>query len=223
MSSVDDYLGLIPAANSQQPNFTATITTDVSTQVQVQNLMQSMVEPLFDVDTATGAQLDIIGQWVGFSRNVTIPVAGVFFTWDGTDQFVGWDFGVWQDPNQPTEITTLPDDTYRLFIRAKIAANHWDGTTDGAYAIWDEVFTDTTILIQDNLDMSYDLAIVGGIVDSLTLALITGGYLPLKPEGVRVNEYFIPVDTGPVFGFDLDAEFIQGWDEGSWAREISPS
>jgi hypothetical protein len=219
---VQDYLDLITSAFQGKPNFTAVITALVSAPVQIQAVMQSMI-PLFDVDVAVGDQLDIIGQWVGVSRNIAIPITGVYFSWDGTDPTVGWDFGTWQPSNQPTAITSLPDDAYRTLIRAKIAANQWDGTTNGAYAIWDQVFPDSTILIQDNQDMTYDLAVVGGIIDSLTLALLTGGYIPLKPEGVLVAAYYVSVDTGPVFGWDVESAQLGGWDEASWVREIVPT
>jgi hypothetical protein len=219
--AIDDYLNLITSAWRQKPNFTAMISLDVSVQVRVQSLLASMI-PLFDVDLAVGDQLDIIGQWVGISRNVTIPIAGVYFSWDGL-YTVGWDYGVWQGDQTPGSVTVLPDDVYRTLIKAKIAANSWNGTTDGAYAIWDALFTTVTILIQDHQNMSYDLIFVGGIVDSLTLALIEGGYIPLKPEGVRVNNYFVPIDSGPLFGWDLETDFIDGWDTGSWARELGPT
>ncbi len=71
--------------------------------------------------------------------------------------------------------------------------------------------------------MTYDLAVVGGIVDSLTLALITGGYIPLKPEGVRVNAYYVSIDSGPVFGWDVESALLGGWEEGSWVREFPPT
>lgn len=216
-----DYLNLITSEYRDQPNFIAMISAGVAIPLRVQDLMKSMI-PLFDVDIAVGDQLDIIGQWVGISRNVSIPISGVYFAWDGTAN-VGWDYGTWQPALAPTNVTSLPDDAYRTLIRAKIAANQWDGTTDGAYAIWDAVFPQFTILIQDNQDMSYDLAVVGGIVDSLTLALITGGYIPLKPEGVRVNEYYVSVDSGPVFAWDLDSTLLMGWETGSWAREFPPT
>lgn len=221
MSTVDDYLNLITSEHRDKPNFVATVKANVEVFVQAQNLLLSMI-PIFDLDTAIGDQLDILGEWVGVSRNVNVPIPGVYFSWDG-DFTVGWDFGTWQGDLTPFEVTVLPDDAYRTLIRAKIAANHWDGTTEGAYAIWDQLFPNITILIQDNLNMSYDLAIVGGIVDSLTAALITGGYIPLKPEGVKVNEYFFPVNTGPLFGFDINNDFLQGWDSGSWAREVAPT
>jgi len=218
---VSDYVGLITSEYAQQPNFIAMVTQFAQIFVYIQSLSQSMV-PLFDVDVAVGQQLDVIGQWVGVSRNVAIPIAGVYFTWDSTFD-VGWDYGTWQPSNAPTNVTVLPDDAYRTLIRAKIAANSWDGTTDGAYAIWDSVFPQFTILIQDNYNMSYDLAIVGGIVDSLTLALITGGYIPLRPEGVAVAEYYVSTDTNPSFAWDVESTLLQGWDEGSWLREIDPT
>lgn len=220
--TTQDYLKLITSAFQAQPNYMATVSLNVAVPVRVQQLLASLV-PLFDLDTAVGNQLDIIGQWVGISRNVTIPIGNVYFSWDGTDPTLGWDFGTWQPNLAPSTVTVLPDDSYRVLIKAKIAANSWDGTTEGAYAIWDALFPTFTILIQDNLNMSYDLAFVGGIVDSLTAALIAGGYIPLKPEGVHVNEYFFPVDSGPVFAWDLDETLLKGWDTGSWMREVSPS
>jgi hypothetical protein len=219
--TVNDYLNLITSAYRSAPKFTAMVEADVSVQVRVQDLVSSMI-PLFDVDAAVGGQLDIIGEWVGVSRNVNIPIENVYFTWDG-DYTLGWEYGVWQGDLTPTAVTVLPDDAYRRLIKARIAANKWDGTTDGAYAVWDSVFTEYTILIQDYQDMSYSLAIVGGIVDSLTLALLRGGYLPLKPEGVRINEYLVPVDDSTLFGWDVESDYLAGWDDGSWARELSPT
>jgi hypothetical protein len=216
-----DYVDLITSEHQDKAKFIEMIRQDVSLPVRVQALLNDMI-PKFDVDAAVGDQLDTIGQWVGVSRNVgiSIPGTGIFFSWDGIAS-LGWDYGTWQEGDQ-TEITSLPDDAYRTLIKTKIAANSWDGTTEGAYAIWDQIFTQFTILIQDNQDMSYDLIIAGGIVDSLTLALLTGGYIPLKPEGVRVNEYYTPVDSGPIFGWDIDGTYLTGWDDGKWAYESSP-
>lgn len=221
--TVQDYLDLITSEYQNKPNFMATVSFLVALPVRVQELLTAMI-PLFDLDTPpVGDQLDIIGKWVGVSRNVAIPINGVYFSWDGTDYSVGWDFGSWQPQDQPTSVTSLPDDAYLSLIRARIAANNWDGTTNGAYAIWDAVFPQFTILIQDFQNMSYDMAFVGGIVDSLTLALITGGYIPLRPEGVLINEYLVPVDSNPLFAWDIENQYLAGWDSGSWAREISPT
>lgn len=219
---IQDYLNLITSAFTGQPNFNAMVSADVSPQVQVQSLMIQMRDTLFDLDLAVGDQLDKIGLWVGVSRTIAIPISGVYFSWDGVSS-LGWDFGVWQPFNQPSNTVVLPDDVYRTLLRARIASNHWDGTTEGAYAIWAILFPTLVILIQDNQDMSYDMIFVNPAIDSLTLALITGGYIALKPEGVRINEYFFPFDTGPMFGFDLDNTYITGWNDGSWAIEQFPT
>lgn len=219
MATLEEYLNLITSQHRDKPKFIAMVTKDLSLPIQVQELFQSMI-PKFDIDLAVGQQLDVLGQWIGVSRDVSIPITGIYFSWDGVDPYVGWNYGSWEDTSQPATITTLPDDAYLTLLRARIAANQWNGTTEGAYAIWDAVFPQINILIQDNQDMSYDLAFVGGIVDSLTLALLTGGYIPIKPEGVRVNSFFIPVDDNPLFAWDIENDNLAGWDDGSWAREI---
>ena len=221
--TTQDYLNLITSEYAGQPNFTAMISADVATMVQVQALMDSMF-PIFDLSTPpVGNQLDIIGQWVGVSRNVSIPISGVFFTWDAT-AYLGWDFGTWQEPGETT-ITTLPDDAYLTLILAKIAANNWDGTTNGAYKIWNQLFASAgiEIFIQDNLNMSYAMIIAGAIISTLTQALITGGYIPLRPEGVQITGYYISVGTNPVFCWDLNQPLLKGWDQGYWATFVAPT
>lgn len=216
-----EYLNLIPAANRNKPKFVATISIGAEFYAYIQFLLQQMSTTLFDLDLAVGDQLDIIGKWVGISREVRIPVSGVYFSWDGSDPSVGWDFGSWQPSGDPTEVVILPDDAYRTVIKFKIAANHWDGTTDGAYAIWAILFPDLVFLIQDNQDMTYDLLIIGDI-SSLMLALIRSGAIALKPEGIRIANYYRPSDDGPVFAWDIENEFFGGWDEGSWATALPP-
>lgn len=215
----EEYLNLVTAAFRQKPNFIDVVGINVDVAVRVQELLLSMI-PKFDVDTAVGDQLDIIGKWIGISRNINVPISGVYFTWDG-DYTVGWDYGTWQPALAPAEVTTLPDDAYRTVLKAKIAANQWDGTTESAYAIWDQLFPQFTILIQDNQNMSYWMVIVGGIVDSLTLALLAGGYISLKPEGVRINGFLVPIDDEIGFAWDMDTPLLKGWDEGYWLREVS--
>lgn len=218
--TINEYLDLVTSEHRDKQNFTGVVTLDVSVAVRVQQLLMSLIDK-FDLDSATGKQLDIIGLWAGVTRNVSIPITGIFFSWDA-DYTLGWEYGSWEPPNAPTQISELPDDAYRTLIRARIAANNWIGTTDNAYKIWGGIFPTLTILIQDHQDMSYDLGIMGGIVDSLTLALLTGGYIPLKPEGIRINKYFIPVDSNKLFGWDVESPYVGGWDEASWAREITP-
>lgn len=221
---IQDYLNLITSEYKDQPKFNAMVEFLVSLPVQVQSLMDEMsgnkAPSIFDLSLPpVGNQLDIIGQWIGISRNISVPVPGIYFTWDDTAED-GWDFGSWQPSTLPTAITVLPDDVYLNVILAKIAANNWDGTTEGAYQIWDRVFPEFKLLIQDNCNMTYAVGIVGAIVDSLTLALLQQGYFQLRPEGVRITDFFVSVDGNPAFAWDTENDLLQGWDEGSWLLVI---
>lgn len=222
--TAQDYLNLITSEHSSQPNFTAMISAMVAPYVQIQALLASIqaLGGIFDLDTPpVGNQLDIIGALVGASRYLQEPIAGVFFTWDDTASD-GWDSGIWQSPLNDTVLTVLPDDVYLTLIRAKIAANQWDGTTEGAYIIWQDLFPTLNLLIQDNENMSFIVAVQGEPLDVLTQALLTQGILPLRPEGVQITEYIIPTDTNPLFAWDIQNSFLNGWDTGSWGVEVIP-
>lgn len=76
----------------------------------------------------------------------------------------------------------------------------------------------TYVFIVDNGDMSIDYGIAGTLPSALFLALLRGGYIPLKPEAVHVNGYFVPsVTDTPLFGLDVENNLISGFDIGSWA------
>lgn len=219
--SIQDYLNLVTSEHADKPKFMAMISGVVAPLVQIQSLMDGMRIALFDLDTPpVGDQLDIIGQWVGVSRYVNVPLTGIFFSWD-SDAALGWDMGIWQSASNAGGITILPDAQYLLLIKARIAANSWDGTTEGAYAIFGLLFPDLTFLIQDNENMTMAIAVIGPM-DSLTQALLTGGYLPLKPEGVHINEYIV-TPTGPLFAWDVQSSSLDGWDTGVWGSEFLPS
>lgn len=220
MKTVQDYINLVTEEYQNSPNFLAMISLVLGVPVQVQFLMDQMQGPLFNLQTPpVRNQLDIIGQWVGISRKVAVPITGIFFSWDDTAAD-GWDSGSWAPTGNPTSIVDLPDDAYLNLIRAKIAANHWDGTTEEFYQILEEAFPMYTILLLDDQNMSYRLGIIGNPVDSLTLALFTGGYIPVRPEGVKVSGYFTNSTSGPLFGWDMNTSLVQGWDTGAWVTEF---
>lgn len=223
MNTTETYQSLVTSQHRKQ-KFLALVGISGSFYSRIQFVLNSL-QTKFDVDYAVGNQLDIIGLWVGVSRFIRSPITGIYFEW-GSTASVGWSNGIWQGEFSPTSgLTSLPDDIYRTLIRAKIAANSWNGTIDGAYDIWETIFTNNIIVIQDNQDMSIVIAIVGETVDSLTTALITGGYIQLKPEGVKVDYYAIPVDTNPVFvwGSEGTVDGVAGWGSGSWASLVLPT
>jgi Protein of unknown function (DUF2612) len=179
----------------------------------------------FDLDTAIGVQLDMVGQWIGRTRFVHSAVEGVFFSFDLPDQRVGFDQGVWLGPFQPTDqIVGLDDETYRAVLKLQAVANQWDGTLSSIAGAMDRVFPG--VVIHDRGDipgglMAMDVLIPGSIISSLTLAVLEQDF-PIKPAGVRVNFIETTVSTEPLFGFDIDAAGapIRGFDHGVWGKII---
>lgn len=219
--SVQDYTLLITSEHSDKPNFVAMVGQDTQIQGRIQDILASMIDA-FDIDKASGIQLDIIGQWAGASRFINEPLTGIYFEWNNPD--LGWATGIWQGEFSPTSgLTSLPDDVYVNLIKAKIAANSWDGTIPTAYEIWESVFTDTVIMIQDNQNMTIIIAVQGQPLDILTQSLLTGGYIPLKPEGVEVAYYAVPVDNNPLFAWGTEGTGVSGWGTGSWAKILAPT
>ena len=119
----------------------------------------------------------------------------------------------------------LPDETYRLLLKAKIGANRWDGTVPGAYEVWESAFADTgsLILMQDNQDMSVVIGLAGTPLDAVMRNLLLQGYLPLKPEGVRIEWYAVTEDGGSLFAWNCDGDGLAGWGEGGWPAVLYPS
>lgn len=214
-----DYTALITSQHNDKPKFVAMTTSDVEPYVDIENILLN-IPSYYDVDTAIGSALDVIGEWVGASRNIPIPLTGVYFEWDST-ALVGWDSGSWQGEFDPVSgLTSLPDDSYRKLIKAKIAANRWDGTIESAYDIWVEIFTDSAIIIQDNQDMSMVVGVAGTKLGAIDQALLTGGYIALKPAGVSISYFAITETDGALFGWDVNNTALAGWDSGQWANEI---
>ena len=220
MADLTEYTALITSEHSDKPRFMATIAALVQPLVDQMNLIESMPGK-FDPDVAVGDQLDTIGIWVGVFRKIRTPLTGVYFSFDIAG--LGFDQGTWKGPFDPdTGLTVLDDDTYRLVIRAKIGANHWDGTLEQSAAILNSIFdADTHVFIEDHQDMSMTIGIAGKVPSAVFLALLAGGYIPLKPEGVRVNYTIVTtVDGSPLFGFDMSNQLVAGFDVGAWSRPV---
>lgn len=220
MASLSDYLALITTEHSDKPKYMAMIQAVLAPVVDALNASQALPAD-FDLDQAIGTQLDIVGLWVGIGRRVNTPLVGVYFSLDTSG--VGFDQGVWKGRFDPDSgVVELDDDTYRVLIRAKIGANHWDGTLGASKEILDLVFSGGThVFIQDNQDMSMTIGVSGEIPSAISLALLTGGYIPIKPEGVRVDYYIVTSTDGPLFGFDISNEYTSGFDQGSWGAVYS--
>lgn len=214
MSGVADYLALITREHADKPKFNAYIAMLAQPFADAQALLASM--PMaFDLDYAVGVQLDAVGVRVGRSRQISVPITGVYFSLDVAG--LGLDEGYLQGEfDSPDGLTSLDDDHYRLLLRAKIASNHWDGTLpSAASAIAILQIAPTLVFFEDGQDMSMTLAIAGPLPNRLALAILTGGYLPLKPTAVRLNLAITTINGAPLFGLDAENGYVSGLDVGA--------
>lgn len=217
--STQAYLDLVTSEHQEKPQFAATLQALLQPVVEVAETVANLRQK-FDLDTAVGVQLDVVGEWVGRSRYLSVPLTDVYFSFDTAG--VGFDEGTWLGPYDPVSgLVSLPDEDYRLLLRAKIINNHWDGTVPGGYLGLDELFPGNTPILQDYGDMSMMLGLIDTIpLTAVTRALLTGGYLPLKPVGVRIAYALPSVPGSSMFGFDAENDTVAGFDTGVFATVI---
>lgn len=216
------YLELLTPQHRDKPKLEATISASVQGLADDAELALA-AQLLFSLDTAVGDQLDKVGEWIGVGRSLDVPLENVYFSFDTAG--LGLDEGTWKGPFDPiTGLIQLPDESYRTLLRAKVLNNHWDGSIEGAYEIWDTLFADAgvTIFIVDYADLSMSIGMLG-TPDAVTLALFTAGHLDVKPAGVQLRSYLTQsVEGAPMFAFDLDNANFAGFDTGAWATITEP-
>lgn len=157
MRQVSDYLKLVTRLHASQPKFNAMLSAVLQPFSDLQAFLNGLPAQ-FDIDIAIGAQLDIVGEWVGQSRHITIPLPDIFFTWGSPNLSKGWGRGIWKGPFATVSgITALDDDTYRLLLQTIVLANSWDGTVPAAQNILNRFFSAypaTYVFIDDHSDVS---------------------------------------------------------------------
>jgi hypothetical protein len=217
MRATSDYTDLITQSHADKPRFVATVGASVAPLAGVQAGLESLLGA-FDVDSAVGVQLDAVGLWVGASRRLQVPISDVYFTWESDS--LGWESGVWRGVFDPaTGLAELPDDAFRLLIKTRIATNSWRGTTPEIYTIWESIFGVSGLVVQDYQNMSMAIGITNSNLTNIEKALLRGGYIPLKPAGVRLSYYYVTPGES-LFAWDVESTAMAGWETGRWAEEI---
>ncbi len=182
-------------------------------QTELQNVFKDLLQKR-SVDEATGATLDIIGEIVGQPRELISADLFNFFGFQGAlkaDSFgefgstnIGskfYDFGSQLGGN-----VLLDDDTYRLFIKAKILKNHTSSTPEEFLTFVNFLFGTTTTAVLAEGQAEYTV-LFGRELSTFEQVLLNyvsnaQGYpsrLIPKTVGVKINfGYF---NTNNYFGF----------------------
>ncbi len=184
---VSYYTNLLTSEYKLAPNLNAWLAAKLQPFANNNACLASMNEA-FDLDVAIGQQLDYLSQIQGVSRTVGFQPS------DGVSP-------------------VLDDTTYRLLIKATIAANLWKGTQGELYPIWQSLFPGGSIIIDDLQNMTCDIILTGSFT-SIIQDLIVNGLIVPRPEGVLYQFVF---DNFPIFGLDQNNSFVSGLDSGHFA------
>lgn len=163
------------------------------------------VRKSYDIDTAVGEQLNVIGRIVVAPRSFVgaYPMnPGLFDLTDG-DEF-GDDDAMFSalTIDQDGE---LSDELYRLVIKAKIIKNNGDATIENILDGMNFLLPHAEVLrVTDGEDMSFSIEFYGQITELERFALLNAGLVP-KPQTVGFNGFLEGFDMVE-FG-DMDAEF----------------
>lgn len=140
----------------------------------------------YDIDTAIGVQLDVLGQIIGAKRTVSFqPSMGVS--------------------------PILDDSTYRLLLYAKRAINTWNGKILSLYPLWQTLFPGGSIVFIDNQNMTATV-VLAGTFSSIQSDLIQNDLIIPRPETVLYK--YVVAPSLPLFGSDSNNAYIAGADIG---------
>lgn len=222
MSQINDFVlvdYLAEARSRATDLFSNTVIFDnylqilISEKIELQTVFQDLMQSR-SLDTAEGAQLDIIGDIVGQPRELIDTALLTYFAFQGysnaasygdlTNPSAGGSYYSFGSPLAGN--TLLTDDQYRLFIKAKILKNSTNATPNQFLTFMQFVFGVNTNLIVAEGNAEFTL-MMGRILSSFEKVLLnyvsySSGYpsrfVP-KPIGVKVN--FGEFDSTNFFGF----------------------
>jgi hypothetical protein len=152
------------------------------------------VRIMYNIDTAVGEQLNIIGRIVVIDRTFTGEVAlnpGLFAEPDGAEfgdtEAVFAALYVDQDGQ-------MSDDLYRLVIKSKIIKNNSDATIESILYGMNFLLPNADVLrVTDGENMSFSVEFYGNITNLERWALLNVQLVP-KPQGVMFNGFLEGLD-----------------------------
>lgn len=179
------------------------------------DLIAFQLQTAFVLDTAIGAQLDILGKYIGLPRNIGDPIALPYFGFvssvgadpQNTNGFRSTDNSLnagvifYNSTYAGTQLTDLTDLQYRFMLKLKIGLNNLDGSLASIQQFLYDFFLGY-ITVTDNANMTLTYHISDNTPVSAT---VLRPYLP-KPLGV---------------GIIIDALFIRVLMDGTTERVTS--
>lgn len=208
---IDEYTLLLIKQYWEQPRAKAEVQLRLQGYSKIADLIRAF-ETEYDLDTARGKQLDVLGKIAGVPRLVPAVIQRILFGFDINPNSRGFAdrFNPLREGapflrrfESPFTSQELDDNQYRRLIRAKVALN-----VCSAYISSDERISVQDVINQafggrayviDNQDMSLTLYVSPSVSQDELRLIRRLGLLP-KPQGVRYS-FVILAEPGLTFGF----------------------
>jgi hypothetical protein len=191
----------------QKPVYDKYLQLLLSGKIELQNTIQDTMQ-LRSIDSAVGAQLDVIGEIVGRPRGLVTSDLFYYFGFEGaaqaetfgstTDPTVG---GQWYSLNAPVGISREPsDDEYRLILKAKIIKNRTLARPEDIIEAYKFLFGAGTVTIEELAPAEVRIGI-GKILNNVERGLLfdLGGAGTLLPKPIGVSYVYSEFQSGRVF------------------------
>ena len=175
----------------------------------IQNTLKAL-QTERSIDTAVGAQLDVIGEIVGRPRGVVSGAINKYFGFDGEPR--AGTFGSlnnkragapWYSEGELTTTSRAPtDDEYRIILKAKILQNRTNATVEDFIRAYQFLFDTSKVTIDEYASCKVKV-VLGRPLTTVERSLLfdlegVGNLLP-KPLGVQMT--FIEYQYNRVFAF----------------------
>ena len=174
------------------------------------DLLPVEMSAAFDLETAVGTQLDIIGEYIGLDRNVRLTLSRQYFNFDNYVSATSNPYGM-TDYNDPAlnancsfydyintyGNTSLVDEEYRVLLKLKAAMNISNFSLYDLVKIMNAAFgVDVVVLDGCNMKMAY---FVSESIARIATIARDEGLLP-KPMAVGIVYLYSLVDAKKTMG-----------------------
>lgn len=160
MNKVDDYLRLVTSQHNKREKFIATVRSTIEPLIDCLNCLDELNEK-YEIDRASGDQLQTIADWVGAENAISNGIAIEFFgfadqeaaaTFGETDDSTAG--GYWRESGVNSyRALQMTNEQFKQVVKAKILLNQSDCSLNSAKTII-SLITNIPFLIKDNLNMT---------------------------------------------------------------------
>jgi hypothetical protein len=188
----------------------ATETVKLLAKQALVDLLPISIRDAFDIDTAVGDQLDILGEYIGFDRVINAKVDRDYLTFQDQESLTLDIYGLTDYNNTLLNSTasfynyinalgissSLVDEEYRLLLKLKLQTNICQNSLSEIAGILYNYF-DSNIVLFDKCDMTISYFVKETISNIISIAY-NENLLP-KPMGVQISGVFIVGDPSNVW------------------------